>query len=39
MQKIRTENNKDGKPIIYVQKCSKFNNREWKTRKNCENLK
>jgi len=39
MQKISIKNNKDEKPVIYVQKCSKFNSREWKTRKKYENLK
>ena len=39
MQKISIKNNYDNKPVIYVEECSKFAPKEWKTRKTCENLK
>lgn len=38
MQKISTENNFDKKPVIYVEKCSKFELNEWKMRKVCEKM-
>lgn len=31
MQEISIKNNKDGKPVIYVQKCDKFARYEWKS--------
>lgn len=40
MQEISTKNNKDGKPVIYVQKCDKFVRYKWKSvKKMWKNIK
>lgn len=33
MKEVTRLKNRDGKIIIYVQKCDKYREREWKTRK------
>lgn len=33
MKEVTRKVNKDGNLIIYVQKCDKYREREWKTRK------
>lgn len=37
MKEVIRKKNKDDKIIIYVQKCDKYREREWKTRKSKKN--